>query len=99
MHRVVVHIGPKSYSLEVPTGANLLLHAVSHSVPIPFHCTTGRCTTCRVRIISGNEHLNDFTDQELYRLPGEALDRGERLACQIYVYGDITVEVADEHAG
>lgn len=93
MHQVVIHIGSQTYQLEVPTGANLLLHAVSHSVPIPFHCTTGRCQTCRVRIISGNEHLNDYSDQELYRLQGEAIDRGERLACQIYVYGNVTIEV------
>ena len=48
----------------------------------------GRCTTCRVEIISGMENLSSETAPELkYREAGR-LKKTERLTCQITVMQD-----------
>ena len=48
----------------------------------------GRCTTCRVEIISGMENLSSETAPELkYREAGR-LKKTERLTCQITVLQD-----------
>ena len=54
----------------------------------------GRCTTCRVEIISGMENLNSETAPELkYREAGR-LKKSERLTCQATVLqGETKVKV------
>lgn len=57
----------------------------------------GRCTTCKVLILDGHEHLEALTPAEmLYREMG-ALGEDERLACQLKISGDITIRVPDEN--
>ncbi|MFC4546097.1 2Fe-2S iron-sulfur cluster-binding protein [Paenactinomyces guangxiensis] len=89
---MTIRLGTETYQMEVPMGANLLLEAVSRSIPLPFHCTTGKCGTCQMRVIKGQENLSDYSEQELYRIDGEAISSGYRFACQTYVYGDVTIE-------
>ena len=52
------------------------------------------CTTCRVEVEDGQDHLSeiDFDEQDL--LDREALSESQhRLACQARVLGDVTVRV------
>lgn len=52
------------------------------------------CTTCRVEVEDGEDHLSeiDFDEQDL--LDREALSESRhRLACQARVLGDVTVRV------
>ena len=52
------------------------------------------CTTCRIEVEAGQEHLSeiDFDEQDL--LDREALSESQhRLACQARVLGDVTVRV------
>ncbi len=54
------------------------------------------CTTCRVEVQSGGEHLSeiDFEEQDL--LDREALSEPwHRLGCQARVLGDVVVRVPD----
>jgi ferredoxin len=90
---VKIDIAGQVYEMEVQEGTNLLLEAVSRSIPVPIQCTTGRCGTCRVYVVGGMENLNDYSELELYRLREEVLAVGGRLACQTYVYGDATFQV------
>ncbi|MBA4542602.1 MULTISPECIES: 2Fe-2S iron-sulfur cluster-binding protein [Thermoactinomyces] len=94
--RVKIELADQSYEFEVYDGANLLLEAASRSIPLPFQCTTGRCGTCRVHVQEGMENLSDYTDSELYRLGDEELVQGGRLACQLFVYGDVRISVNSE---
>lgn len=53
----------------------------------------GRCTTCKVIILSGAANLTPLTAaEERYRSLG-ALPEGTRLSCQVNVTGDIRVAV------
>lgn len=56
----------------------------------------GRCTTCKMIIVEGGDHLGDLTGAEKdYRQQGLLKDN-ERLACQVRVSGDLKVRVPDE---
>ncbi|MDR6225009.1 2Fe-2S iron-sulfur cluster-binding protein [Desmospora profundinema] len=93
MPKVEIIIGKQEHQLEVGEGDNLLFEAVSRSIMIPFNCTSGRCGTCRVRVLEGREHLSEMGDREELRLGDEQVEKGYRLACQAFVFGDVKVEV------
>lgn len=52
----------------------------------------GRCTTCKIRILAGQENLSPETEQELlFRSQQRLLDQ-ERLACQVRLLrGNLTI--------
>jgi ferredoxin len=99
VHKVTIHIGEKTFEMEVADDASLLLEAAARGIPVPFQCTTGRCGTCEVRVLEGMENLNDDNELELFRLEDLALASGGRLACQTFVYGDLTVKVPEGEQG
>ena len=56
----------------------------------------GRCTTCKMIVVSGEENLSAPTEAEAkYRNEGQLL-AGERLTCQAKVSGDLTLRVPRE---
>lgn len=67
----------------VPAGATLLAALQRAGHDWPHACgARGRCTTCRVRVLAGPEHLTPLTDPETrYRAAGR-LRPDERLTCQ-----------------
>ena len=57
----------------------------------------GKCTTCKVIVLQGEENLEPKTQAELrYESQGLLAD-GERLACQLKIAGDITIWVPEEN--
>ena len=56
----------------------------------------GRCTTCKMRILAGQENLSPETPEELqFRILNRLLPT-ERLACQTYLLqGALTIRVPD----
>ncbi|MBK6265936.1 (2Fe-2S)-binding protein [Marivirga sp. S37H4] len=55
----------------------------------------GRCTTCKMIVIEGQNNLSELTEPETkYREQGR-LAENERLSCQAKVLGDIKIKVAD----
>lgn len=93
MPHVSVEKGGTVHHFEVEEGANLLLEATLRSVSVPFYCTTGRCGTCRVQVMEGQDHLSACSELEIYRLGDEETASGIRLACQVYIFGDVKVRV------
>jgi 2Fe-2S ferredoxin len=83
--------------LPVPDGATLLaaLHAAGHDW---MHACggKGRCTTCRLEVLSGAENLTPETAAELrYRQAGRLLSH-ERLTCQTRLpTGHLTARVPE----
>jgi len=54
----------------------------------------GRCTTCAMIILSGNEYLNEPTKNELFYKSISMLDANERLACQCTVKsGKVVIKI------
>lgn len=56
----------------------------------------GRCTTCKARILSGMSHLSDVTPHEQRLLNFNKLHTNERLTCQAYVQGNVSLEVPED---
>lgn len=53
----------------------------------------GRCTTCKIRILEGQENLSPETEQEVVFRSQRRLFDQERLACQArLLHGSLTIE-------
>lgn len=88
---VTVVEGSKQTSIPLMAGENLLLGLVRASMPVEFSCTTGKCTTCRLRMVIPEGSAEMASETEQYRSGAKALSLGYRLACQVYVTGPMTV--------
>ena len=53
----------------------------------------GRCTTCQMQVIAGQEHLAPYTEVEVRMLTANRLPEGNRLACQCSLLNDAEVQV------
>lgn len=56
----------------------------------------GRCTTCKVRIVSGMSSLNDPTAHEEIFIQRGLLAKGDRMSCQITPKKDLVIEIPEE---
>lgn len=55
----------------------------------------GRCTTCAMKVLEGNENLTSPTTFELQQQNIGRLRPEERLACQCTIIGNIVIEVPE----
>jgi ferredoxin, 2Fe-2S len=75
---------------EVAAGTSVLDAAVSLRVPIGRVCGGGgTCSTCRVEVVVGAEHLSQIQENEIAYQLGPAI----RLGCQARIEGDVGVRV------
>jgi ferredoxin len=81
----------KEYTLQVPDDRYILHSAENQGVELPFSCRNGACTTCAVRVISG-----DIYQPEAVGLSLELRRQGYALLCVSYARSDIEVETQDE---
>lgn len=74
----------------------LFHHLHEHHVDWMHACGgKGRCTTCKFKVLKGQEHIAACTSAEVrYQNTGE-LKSDERLACQAIIQGDIIIQVPD----
>lgn len=86
-------VQPANRRLAFDSGANLLEVLREHGVPVSYSCMSGRCGTCRCRVIEG--HIIDSGPEA-----GRPNLIGERhvLACQSVLTGSCAIEIleADE---
>lgn len=53
----------------------------------------GTCGLCRVKVLSGAENLNPFTDEERKHLGNVYHLTKVRLACRTRISGDVAIEI------
>jgi ferredoxin len=80
-----------SYSLQVPDDRYILQSAENQGTELPFSCRNGACTTCAVRVLSG-----EIYQPEAIGLSPELRQRGYALLCVSYARSDLEVETQDE---
>jgi ferredoxin, 2Fe-2S len=94
----VTFLHPQGTSGEVPPNVSLLEASELLGFPLNHDCGgNASCTTCRVEVQTGMEHLSeiDFDEQDL--LDREALcEPWHRLGCQARIQGDVVVKVPEE---
>jgi ferredoxin len=88
-----IHIRDRgtTHTLEVPENHYILQSAEKQGVELPFSCRNGACTTCAVRVLSG-----EITQPEAIGLSLELQSQGYALLCVSYARSDLEVETQDE---
>jgi naphthalene 1,2-dioxygenase ferredoxin reductase component len=76
--------------IRVEPGANLLEALLGAQVPMSYSCMSGRCGTCRCRVVNGDVLAGNGTDQR----PLDVQDT-EVLACQTYVTESCTIRIPE----
>jgi len=83
---------PGQRGLKVIPGATVLEILKDNDIPHASICGgRGRCTTCRVKILSGHENLSEPTGDEVAALARIDADKDIRLACQVRPENDISI--------
>jgi len=81
----------KQYTLTVPGDRYILHTAENQGADLPFSCRNGACTTCAVRVLSG-----ELYQPEAMGLSPDLQRRGYALLCVSYARSDLEVETQDE---
>jgi len=87
-----IHFLLEDLLVEAPIGTPLQEIADASGADITFGCRTGSCGTCRVRIAEGLENCSEPGPEERDFLKGLNAPPNQRLACQVIVQGDVTIE-------
>ena len=83
---------PDGRSVRIPKGLSVLDASRRAGIPHASICGgRARCTTCRVRVLLGLEHLAAASPIETRVLTPLGVDRAVRLACQLKPTADISV--------
>ena len=92
-HTVRVHdrATGKQHVVEVPEDRYILKTAEEQGVKLPFLCRNGACTSCAVKVISG-----ELAQPEAMGLSPKLKDKGYALLCVSYPRSDLEVETQDE---
>lgn len=73
--------------------SSILDTSIDHKIPHLHECGgNGRCTTCRVRIIGGHQHVSPRNNLEKQAAHLRKWDPSIRLACQCYIKGDVQIQ-------
>ncbi len=79
------------HTVEVADDRYILTSAEAQGVDLPFSCRNGACTSCAVRIISG-----EIYQPEAMGLSARLREQGYALLCVSYPRSDLEVETQDE---
>jgi ferredoxin len=92
-HTVRVHHRQKGtdFTFRVPDDRYILHSGEAQGIDLPFSCRNGACTTCAVRVLSG-----DIYQPEAVGLSADLQRKGYALLCVSYARSDVEVETQDE---
>jgi 2Fe-2S ferredoxin len=82
----------ENITVDVPEGTKLVELAEKVGAHINFSCKEGVCLTCLINIVKGMENLNPRTENEKATLEAFGAKENQRLACQVIINGDVTIE-------
>lgn len=94
MPKVIVHTADGTYEDEIAADSNLVVLAGIRKYPYPhlkYKCGMGKCSTCKSRVLSGSEQLEEPNWKEKKVLGDEQLAEGYRLVCQLRIFEDIEI--------
>ncbi len=81
----------REHTLQVPHDRYILHSAETQGVELPFSCRNGACTTCAVKVISG-----EIYQPEAVGLSQHLQKQGYALLCVSYARSNLVVETQDE---
>ena len=83
--------GNRDYEFPADPDKYILHSAEEQGIKLPFACRNGACTTCAVRVMSG-----DLAQPEAMGLSPHLQKQGYALLCVSYPQSDIRAETQDE---
>jgi ferredoxin len=88
---------PLGVTVDCNEGESIFACARRHNVPIPTACVgKATCGLCRVKIVSGAEHLTPLDRDEVKHLGNTYFITKLRLSCRALVSGgDVSVRIPD----
>lgn len=81
----------REHTLQVPHDRYILHSAEKQGVDLPFSCRNGACTTCAVKVLSG-----EIYQPEAVGLSQDLQKQGYALLCVSYARSNLVVETQDE---
>jgi ferredoxin, 2Fe-2S len=91
---------PSNKSGDFEPGTRLLEAAEQLGLNIPHECGGfSSCSTCRVCVESGQEHLSRIEFEEEDMMDLAELGPPHRLSCQARAHGDVTVRIPETSKG
>ncbi len=81
----------RNYRVTVPEDQYILQTAEQQGAKLPFSCRNGACTSCAVKIISG-----EIYQPEAMGLSPKLKEQGYALLCVSYPRSDLEVETQEE---
>jgi ferredoxin len=92
-HTVTIHHRrtQQTYTLQVPEDRYILQTAEGQGADLPFACRNGACTSCAVRVLSG-----EIAQPEAMGLSLDLRQQGYALLCVSYPRSDMEVETQAE---
>ncbi len=92
-HTIKIHDRAKGklHTVQVPEDRYILHSAENQGVELPFSCRNGACTTCAVRVRSG-----ELYQPEAMGLSPELKKKGYALLCVSYARSDLEAETQDD---
>jgi adenylate cyclase len=82
-------------TVEAREGQRILELCEENLIPLETRCGGNcACSSCRVIVLGGDDHLSPQEDDELTQLEeAEASTASTRLACQARIHGDVDIEI------
>lgn len=88
---------PQNVIIETNSEKSLLEIAWANNIPIKSICKgVPSCAECRIKIVEGDSNINPPTRKELNIVGTNYFLDGRRLSCQVYCFGDVTIDMTDQ---
>jgi ferredoxin len=89
---VSLHIEGEEASLKVKQNTVILNALKENDIQISYYCGGNcSCGTCRIQIVEGASNLSPALGREVMVLGHENSQKGDRLACQVRIMGDVRI--------
>jgi len=90
---------PSGKEIEIDSDTSVMEQAHKNGVFIKSICNgLPSCAECRVKVVDGEHNLLPPSAKELSLIgTGHHLDQ-RRLSCQLYCYGDVTVDLTEQES-
>jgi len=93
---VIENLGQKEVVI-TDLNKSVLQHLHSHFIDWMHACGgKGRCTSCKMKVIHGMEHLTTTSPAEKKYAQEGLLQKDERLACQVRLTGTLVIRVPED---
>ena len=87
---------PNKIEFEIDSNESVLQLAQKKGIPIRFSCNgVPSCAECRIRVVDGEENINPPSKQEIDLIGNVSFVDSRRLACQLFCFGDVKVDLSD----